>query len=182
MLDSLITSKTRIKLLLKFFINSETSSYLRGLADEFGESTNGVRVELNRLEKAGILKSSHDGRTKLYKANKLHPLFPEIGSLVKKFTGIDHLVDVVLTNLGNVELAFITGDYAQGKDSGIIDVVIVGDVDREYLNTLIAKAEKLINRKIRSLVLNFKEYERYGKALNTKEAVLVWGERQNIKE
>ena len=182
MLDSLITSKTRIKLLLKFFINSETRSYLRGLADEFGESTNGVRVELNRLEKAGILKSSHNGRTKLYKANKFHPLFPEISSLVKKFTGIDHLVDVVLSNLGNVDLAFITGDYAQGKDSGIIDVVIVGDIDNEYLDILVTKAEKLINRKIRSLVLDNKEYERYAKALKTKEAVLVWGERKNIKE
>ncbi|MFN3444791.1 MAG: ArsR family transcriptional regulator, partial [Bacteroidia bacterium] len=29
MLDTLITSKTRIKLLLKFFLNSKTSSYLR---------------------------------------------------------------------------------------------------------------------------------------------------------
>ena len=54
MLDSLITSKTRVKL-LKFFMNPETRSYLRSLAEEFGESTNAVRVELNRLEKAGIL-------------------------------------------------------------------------------------------------------------------------------
>jgi hypothetical protein len=175
MLDSLITSKTRIKLLLKFFINPETKAYLRGLADEFGESTNSVRVELNRLEKAGILKSSPNGRTKLYAANKRHSLFPDISSLVKKFTGIDRLVDDVLSGLGNVKLALVTGDYAQGKDSGIIDVVIVGDIDRTYLDTLVARAEALINRKIRSLVLNFEEYERYGKALNSKEALVVWG-------
>jgi hypothetical protein len=175
MLDSLITSKTRIKLLLKFFINPETRAYLRGLADEFGESTNAVRVELNRLEKAGILKSSPDGRTKLYGANKRHPLFPDITSLVKKFTGIDRLVDDILSSLGNIEIAFVTGDYAQGKDSGIIDMVIVGDIDRTFLDVLVKKAEGLINRKIRNLVLNHEEYERYGKALNTKEAVVVWG-------
>jgi hypothetical protein len=175
MLDSLITSKTRIKLLLKFFINPETRAYLRGLADEFGESTNAVRVELNRLEKAGILKSSPNGRTKLYGANKRHPLFPDITSLVKKFTGIDRLVDDILSTLGNVEIAFVTGDYAQGKDSGIIDMVIVGDIDRAFLEVLVAKAEGLINRKIRSLVLNHEEYERYGKALKTREAVVVWG-------
>ncbi len=175
MLDSLITSKTRLKLLLKFFINPETRSYLRGLADEFGESTNAVRVELNRLEKAGILKSSPDGRTRLYGANKRHPLFPDISSLVKKFTGIDRLVDDVLSSLGNVELAFVTGDYAQGKDTGIIDVVIVGNIDKAFLEILIAKAEGLINRKIRNLVLNHKEYEQYAKALKTKEAVVVWG-------
>ena len=175
MLDSLITSKTRIKLLLKFFINPETRSYLRGLADEFGESTNAVRVELNRLEKAGILKSSPNGRTKLYGANKRHPLFQEISSIVKKFTGLDRLIDDVLSSLGNVELALVTGDYAQGKDTGIIDVVIVGNVDKAFLDVLVARAEALIKRKIRSLVLNHKEYEHYSKALKPKEAVVVWG-------
>lgn len=175
MLDSLITSKTRIKLLLKFFINPETRAYLRGLADEFGESTNAVRVELNRLEKADILRASPDGRTKQYIANKRHPLFQEISSIVKKFTGIDRLIDDVLSRLGNVELAFITGDYAQGKDTGIIDVVIVGNIDKAFLDILVARAEALIKRKIRSLVLNYKEYEHYSKALKPKEAVVVWG-------
>jgi predicted transcriptional regulator len=110
MLESLITSKTRIRLLLKFFLNPETKAYLRGLADELGESTNAVRVELNRLNKAGLLKSVSDGRTKLYWANPEHPLFPDIHSLVKKYLGIDQVIDMVLAKLGTVELAFITGD------------------------------------------------------------------------
>ena len=54
MLDSLITSKTRIKLLLKFFLNTSTHAYLRGLADEFGESTNALRLELNHLENIDV--------------------------------------------------------------------------------------------------------------------------------
>ncbi len=150
---------------------------MRGLATEFGESTNAVRVELNRLEKAGILESQSNGRTKIYGANKHHPLFPDISSLVKKFTGIDQIVDHVLSGLGNVEFAFVTGDYAQGRDSGIIDVVIVGNIDRAYLDTLVAKSESLINRKIRSLVLSKAEYERFGKALKSKEIVVVWAEK-----
>ena len=175
MLDSLITSKTRVKLLLKFFMNPETRSYLRSLAEEFGESTNAVRVELNRLEKAGILESSPDGRTRLYGANRKHPLFPDITSLVKKFTGIDQLIDMVLSKLGNVELALVTGDYARGVDSGIIDVVIVGDVDRRYLEHLVGMAEEMIHRKIRSLVLRVDEFERLSGTLNLKESVVVWG-------
>lgn len=175
MLDSLITSKTRVKLLLKFFMNPETRSYLRSLAEEFGESTNAVRVELNRLEKAGILESSPDGRTRLYRANRKHPLFPDIISLVKKFTGIDQLIDMVLSKLGNVELALVTGDYARGVDSGIIDVVIVGDVDRRYLEHLVGMAEEMIQRKIRSLVLRVDEFERLSGTINLKEAVVVWG-------
>ena len=44
MLETLITSKTRVKLLMKFFLNPGTRAYLRGLATEFDESTNSVRV------------------------------------------------------------------------------------------------------------------------------------------
>ena len=69
MLDTLITSKTRIKLLLKFFSNKSNSAYLRSLAEEFGKSTNSVRIELNRLAEAGLLESEPSGNTVLYKAN-----------------------------------------------------------------------------------------------------------------
>ena len=81
MLDSIIGSKTRIKLLLKFFLNPETTAYLRGLATEFNESTNGLRLELNHLTAANLL-------------NTAHPLFADIQNIVKKYLGIDHLVEV----------------------------------------------------------------------------------------
>jgi DNA-binding transcriptional ArsR family regulator len=174
MLDSLITSKTRVKLLLKFFLNPDTRAYLRGLADELGESTNAVRVELNRLTKAGLLESDADGRTKLYKANTKHTLFPELNSLVKKYLGIDQLIDNLLGQLGTVELAFITGDYAKGTDSGIIDLTIVGNVDRPYLQILIDRAEDVIKRKVRVLVLNQVEFQRLKEKLKVDKALLVW--------
>ena len=174
MLDSLITSKTRIKLLLKFFLNPGTQDYLRSLAEELGESTNAVRVELNRLTKAGLLETSSDGRTKLYQANSRHTLFPELHSLVKKYLGIDQVIDKVLNELGSVELAFITGDYARGVDSGIIDLAIVGAVDRQYLQVLVDKTEAVIRRKIRVLTLNQEEFERLKPQLKFEKALLVW--------
>jgi hypothetical protein len=182
MLESLITSKTRIRLLLKFFLNPETKAYLRGLADELGESTNAVRVELNRLNKAGLLKSVSDGRTKLYWANPEHPLFPDIHSLVKKYLGIDQVIDMVLAKLGTVELAFITGDYAKGIDSGIIDLVIVGRIDREYLQSLIEKTEEIISRKIRVLVLNKQEFEKLKDTLKIGKTLPVWTDGKYILE
>ena len=84
MLDTLITSKTRIKLLLKFFLNSNASSYLRNLEGEFGESTNGIRLELNKFEKAGLLSSRISGNKKLYSANTAHPLFNDIHNILLK--------------------------------------------------------------------------------------------------
>ena len=116
MINTLITSQTRIKLLLKFFLNPKTSGYLRQLATEFGESTNSIRVELNKLTNAKILKSKNSGRNIIYNANTQHPLFDEIRSIVLKSTGIDKVIQNIINKLGLVKLAFIRGDYATGKD------------------------------------------------------------------
>jgi len=174
MLDSLITSKTRIKLLLKFFLNPETKGYLRGLADEFGESTNAVRIELNRLAEAGLLEMSSEGRTKIYQANTKHNLFRDLQNIVQKFVGIDQIVEHVVAKLGNVKLALITGDYARGIDSGIIDLVVVGEVDKFYLSKLVEKSEKLIKRKIRTLVLSEDDYSLYQQKIKNEKALVVW--------
>ena len=96
MIDSLITNKTRIKLLLRFFLNSGARCYLRGLETEFGESTNSIRLELNRFEEAGLLVSSMDKNKKVFRANQQHPLFDDIQSIVKKSIGLDQLVDKVV--------------------------------------------------------------------------------------
>lgn len=177
MLDTLITSKTRVKLLLKFFSNSTNSAYLRSLADEFGESTNGVRVELNRLADAGLLESTPAGNTILYKANTKNPLYPELKNMVSKYLGFDRIVDQVVNKLGNIELAFITGGYANGKDTGIIDLVLVGDIERSQLHIYIDRTEKLINRKVRPLILNHEEFCQHEKTLMKESNILLWSNK-----
>lgn len=151
MLEPLITSKTRIKMLLKFFLNSNSTAYLRGLAEEFGESTNSIRHELNNLSKAGYLTSSENGRTIEYKANTHHPLFNEVKSLIHKYIGIDTIIDNIVHKLGALEAAYIVGDYAKGKDSGTIELLLVGDIDEAYMNKLVEKAKTLIHRDIKAI-------------------------------
>jgi predicted transcriptional regulator len=153
MLDSLVTSKTRVKLLLKFFSHNN-SGYLRSLAKEFDESTNAVRVELNRLTEAGLLTSGDAGKTKMYRANNQHPFFDEIRNMVSKFLGLDQLLEQVVRRLGNVEKAYIVGDYAQGIDSGTIQLLLIGrNIDLEYLDFLIHKTYEKVNRKVEVKVL-----------------------------
>ena len=176
MIDTLITSKTRIKLLLKFFLNPDVRGHLRGLADEFGESTNAVRTELNRLAEAGLLLVADEGRRKLYGANSAHPLFPEIRSIVAKTMGMDQVVEHVVRRLGNVELAFVTGDYARGRDSGLIDLVLVGDVETTYLQDLVARVETLTERKLRPLVLSRGELERLQEKFVVEGALVIWSD------
>lgn len=181
MLNSLITSKTRIQLLLRFFLNPDRTSYLRELSGELGESTNGVRVELNRLTKAKLLITEQKGRVKQYRANTTHPLFPEINSLVMKTLGLDRLVEDVIKNLGDVHLAILTGDYARGIDSGVIDIVIIGEVkkiDASYLQMLVSKAEGIIKRKIRVLLLKVEEYKVLFETFDSKETLLLWDRRE----
>ena len=159
MLEALITSKTRVRLLVKFFLNPNLKAYLRQLANEFGESTNSVRLELNRLKSAGLLESHHERNTIVYQARQDHPLFPEIRKIVTKVTGIDSVIESLIKRIGNMEQAYLVGDYARGTDSGLIDVVLIGELDKIILQEAIDTAEKLIDRKIRTLVLTKDEFE-----------------------
>ena len=149
MLDSLVTSQTRIKLLRKFFLNSSTKAHLRGLESEFGESSNAIRVELNRFEGAGLLNSFPDGNKKVYQANKKHPLFRDIHSIILKETGIDRVIEKVIHRIGNLVCVYLTGDFARGMDSRVIELIMVGaDIDREYLARKVVQAEELVGRKV----------------------------------
>lgn len=173
MLNSLITSQTRIRLLLKFFLNPKTRGYLRQLAKEFGESTNSIRVELNKLTDAQMLSSATEGRNKIYNANISHPLYEDIRNIVLKSTGIDRVISDIIKKLGSLDLAFIRGDYAVGKDSGLIDLVLVGkNLNIMELDRVRVKTEHLINRKISTLVLTVAEYKNL-KEIFSREAKLI---------
>ena len=170
----LISSKTRIKLLVRFFFNPSTRSYLRELANEFNVSTNSVREELNQLTRTELLTSQKSGRQVFYKANQEHPLFPELKSMVSKVMGIDQVIDGIVTRLGDLERAFLLDDYAEGKDSGIIDLVLVGNVDQYHLNDLSRKTERYIKRKIRTLVLSREEFKAFEPKLKACPNILIW--------
>ncbi len=159
MLDTLITSKTRIKLLLKFFLNGQNKAYLRNLEAEFGESSNGIRVELNKFEEAGLLTTSAEGNKKIYTANSRHPMYGDIRSILMKYTGLDKIAEQVISKLGEVEAVYLVGELARGLDNPIIDLVFVGELDKNYLLRLTERAEKLIHKKVRFVIFSVEEFE-----------------------
>lgn len=174
MIETLISSKTRIKLLLKFFLNSKTTSYLRSLESEFGDSTNSIRVELNKLEKAGMLNSSLKGNKKIFQANTNHPLFKEIHNILLKQIGLDQIIEKVAKRLGDIDQVYLIGDFAKGLDSQIIDLIFIGDIDKNYLLKLVGKAEKLIQRKVRYLIYNKNELSSENLYKMNPERLLLW--------
>ncbi len=176
MLETLITSKTRVKLLMKFFLNPGTRAYMRELATEFDESTNSVRVELNRLSEAKLISAENVGRTIEYHANTEHSLFNEIRALVQKYAGVDKLVETLIKKLGDVKTAYLVGDYARGIDSGLIDIILIGNINTMELNRIAERRGKDISRKIRPMVVTIKELRSLWEQLNMDQALLIWGE------
>ena len=149
MLEELITSKTRLRLLLRFFISQANRGYLNGLASEMGESTNAIRKELNHLQLAGYLKKIKVNNKIEYKANVKHPMFEVLQKVVFKHLGLEDVVENVLERMGNVQRIILVGDYAKGNDNGIIEVFLIGkNLNMEYINQIEYKIEKFINRKV----------------------------------
>ncbi len=172
MLDIIISSKTRIKLLIKFFLFDGNQGYLRSMEREFKESTNAIRVELNRFIDAGLLTSEYKGKKRFYKANPKHPLYEDLKQIVRKTVGIDQIVERITSQVGDLEAAYITGSFATGVDSDTIELALVGkDLDKRYIDKLVAKAEKLIERKIMYLTFTQEQMEYFFK---NRPTLLIW--------
>ena len=149
MLGELITSKTRLRLLIKFFVSQANRGYLNGLATEMGESTNAIRKELNHLHGAGYLQKEKSNNKIQYKANTEHPMFSVLQKVILKHLGLEDAVEIVLERMGDVEQIILIGNYAKGIDSGKIEIIIVGqDLNTSYVKNLEEKLEKLISRKV----------------------------------
>ncbi len=164
--------------MLKFFFNSNTKAYLRALESEFGESSNAIRLELNRFEKAGMLSSFLEGNKKFYSANTGHPLFNEIRNLIIKHIELDKVIDNILNRLGSLKAAYLVGSFSKGLDSHLIDLILVGEVDRDYLIQLITKMESMIKRKIRYIIYTEKEFESLEQSRQESEPLLIWAEKK----
>ncbi len=143
-------------MLIKFFVSAANNGYLNGLASEFNESTNSIRKELNNLSSAGYLLKSKENNRIVYNANTSHPMFEVLQKIVRQHLGLQDIVETVIDRIGDVDQIALTGKYAQGIDSGNIEIVINGlKVNNEYLESIKPKIKKKIGREV-SFLLNQK--------------------------
>ena len=154
MLNSLITSKTRLRMLIKFFVSAANNGYLNGLATEFKESTNSIRKDLNNLSGAGYLVKSKKNNKIIYNANTSHPMFAILQKIVRQHLGLEEIVETVIERIGDVDQIALTGEYARGIDNGNIEIIINGSkVNKEYLENIKPKIKRKIGRKV-TFILN----------------------------
>jgi hypothetical protein len=130
-------------------MHAAIEGYLRGLATEMNESTNAIRKELNNLAEAGLIVRHEDEQRITYQANPSHPFFGLIQQMVRKYLGLDTLVEQVLHRLGDVRRVILVGDYAQGIDSGSIEVVVEGEaINVDYITKLAHKISQEIQKQV----------------------------------
>ena len=149
MLNSLITSRTRLRMLIKFFVSAANNGYLNGLAAEFNESTNSIRKELNNLSAAGYLLKSKENNRVIYNANTSHPMFAILQKIVRQHLGLEQIVETVIERIGDVDQIALVGEYSRGIDSGNIEIIINGnEFNKDYLKNIKPKIEKKIGRQV----------------------------------
>ena len=173
----LITSKVRARILMRLFLNPDRKAYLRQLATEFKVSPSQIKEELDNLTGADLLSSKKEGRQINFFANTKHSLFPELNSMARKAVGMDRILDSIIRRLGNLQQAFVIDDYAEGKDSGLIDLVLVGDINWANLEDLIRKTESYIQRKIRALVFTPEEFKKNLLLMQNRPVLLLWDDK-----
>ena len=143
-------------MLIKFFISAANDGYLNGLANEFNESTNSIRKELNNLSGAGYLLKSKKNNKVIYNANTSHPMFGVLQKIVRQHLGLEEIVETVIGRIGDIDQIALTGEYARGIDSGNIEIIINGSrVNNDYLENIKPKIKKKIGRDV-NFLLNHK--------------------------
>ena len=140
-------------MLIKFFVSAANKGYLNGLANEFNESTNSIRKELNNLSDAGYLLKSKQNNRIIYNADTKHPLFKVLQKTVRQHLGLEDIVEAIISRMGDLDIIAITGDYARGIDSGIIEIVVIGsDVNVDYLENIKPKIISKISREVNFII------------------------------
>ncbi|MCP4749254.1 MAG: winged helix-turn-helix transcriptional regulator [Proteobacteria bacterium] len=82
MLDTLFGSRTAE--MVFFYLLAYKKGYARRIASVFGMSLNSVQKQLLKFEKAGVLVSFLEGRTRIFQWNPRYPFLTELQALLEK--------------------------------------------------------------------------------------------------
>lgn len=160
MLEKLLKSKTRVKLLTLFLLNPETEMYVREIARRTDENTNAIRRELKNLEEIGLLSSARKGNLRYYTVNKNQPIYTELTAIILKTEAVGKLLIENLMKIGEIKAAFIYGSFARGSAGGKsdIDLFIIGQVHEDELIRCIEKLETQLSREINYVLFTHDEF------------------------
>ena len=163
MLEALLGSKLRAKVLGWLFSHPDERYFVRQLTALLKEDSTNVSRELARLEKTGILVSTTEGRQKYYQANRQSPLFNELHGLILKTVGAADIIRKALEpRMADIKLAFIFGSVAKRAENRFsdIDLLVVGDITFGDVVDLISTAEETLSRELNPVVYTLTEFNK----------------------
>jgi hypothetical protein len=161
-LSNIITSKVKVKLLELFFSDVTEMYHVRGIVREIKEEINAVRINLDKFEKAGILKKEPRGNRIYYWPRPDHPLFGDILSMVAKTTGLGAQIVDNRRKIGNISFVMFSGKFVRRqktKKEDEIDVLVIGDIVLPELATQIRYEESKRGKEINYTVMSREEFE-----------------------
>lgn len=161
-LGDIITSKVRIKILELFLSNTKEMYHVRGVVREIKEEINAVRRELDRLEKAGILKKEPRGNRLYYWVRVDYDFFGDIVSMVAKTKGLGAELIANRTKIGRVNYVMFSGRFVRRKErkrDDDVDILVVGEVILPELAAMVRKEESKRGKEINYTVMSRDEFD-----------------------
>jgi hypothetical protein len=174
MIEQLFGSKTRVKLLRLFYSNPNRSFYVREITRKIDEQINSVRRELSNLLQVGIITSDTNNHKLYYEVNQKFEYFAPFSEIfggvrpktVSSKQSSSSKADsaqttpsepVELKELGNVQVALITGQFTRDETAGV-DLLIVGDINPNKLQKYVSDLEQKEGKDIRYAVLSLDDF------------------------
>lgn len=161
LLVEILSSKVRAGIFRLLFGIADRELHVREIERRTGLTIGTVRQELGKLERIELVNARRDGNRLYYSANKEHPLYPDIHSLVVKTAG---LVDVLRQALdrSEIKIAFVFGSIASNQESARsdVDLMVIGDVGLKRLSGWLTGVSEEIGREINPHVLNEQEFRK----------------------
>lgn len=161
-LSDIITSKARIKIIELFFANPGEMYHVRGIVRETDEEINAVRRELERLEKAGVIKKEGRGNRHYYWPRDDYEFYGDMLSMVTKTTGLGSQLIVNKKKLGRINYVMFSGRFARKKarrKDDEVDMLVVGEVVLPELANIIRIEESKRGHEINYTVMSRDEFD-----------------------
>ena len=163
-LTKIFWSRSRVKLLEKFVIEDVVSRstngfFIRELCRDLDEQINAVRRELMNLENIGLLKSYEENKKKYYMLNKNSIIYPEISEMFLKAYDIVTPIKNFFKGRKTLELVTISEailDFRNENTNNIIDIFIIGELDRIEFNTFLEKV--FFGKKIKYAIMSLDDF------------------------
>lgn len=162
-LAALLFKEYRRRVLGLLLLHPEETFHVREIARLTGTVAGTLHKELARLAEVGILIKSISGNQVRYGANREGLIFDELASILRKTSGVvDVLADALAPLTNDIQLAFVFGSMASGKQTAgsDIDVLVIGKSGFKDVVKALHPAEIELKREINPKVYSQTEWRR----------------------